>query len=124
MRSQKNLLIENGILKDYLIIKFGSRKMGMAPTGSGRRASYCYSPISRMTNTYIASGKSKPSEIITNTEYGIYVKYIGGGSVNPATGEYNFSITEGYMVVNGKITEPIKGATLIGCGIDTYRKLI
>ncbi|NFL95391.1 TldD/PmbA family protein [Clostridium botulinum] len=123
MKSQRNLLIEKGILKGYLIDKLGSRKMGMDPTGSGRRQSYCYTPTSRMTNTFIAAGNSTPEEIISNTEYGIYAKYMGGGSVNPATGEYNFNISEGYIVRNGKIEAPIKGATLIGDGINTLKKI-
>lgn len=76
-----------------------------------------------MTNTFIAAGNSTPEEIISNTEYGIYAKYMGGGSVNPATGEYNFNISEGYIVRNGKIEAPIKGATLIGDGINTLKKI-
>jgi len=123
MPTQRNLLIENGILKGYLIDKLGSRKMGMAPTGSGRRQSYCYAPTSRMNNTFIAAGNSTPEEIISNTEYGIYAKNMGGGSVNPATGDYNFSISEGYIIRNGKIAEPIKGAALIGNGMDTLNKI-
>ncbi|PWW32687.1 MULTISPECIES: TldD/PmbA family protein [Paenibacillus] len=123
MPSQRNLLIENGILKGYLIDKIGSRKMNMAPTGSARRESYRYSPTSRMTNTFIASGNSTPEEIISNTEYGIFAKYMGGGSVNTATGEYNFNVSEGYMVKNGKLVEPIKGATLIGDGMSTLKNI-
>ncbi|QOS76999.1 TldD/PmbA family protein [Paenibacillus sp. JNUCC31] len=123
MPSQRNLLIENGILKGYLIDKIGSRKMNMAPTGSARRESYRYSPTSRMTNTFIASGNSTPEEIISNTEYGIFAKYMGGGSVNTATGEYNFNVSEGYMVKNGKLAEPIKGATLIGDGMSTLKNI-
>ncbi|MBS4200984.1 TldD/PmbA family protein [Bacillus sp. FJAT-49732] len=123
MPTQKNLLIENGVLKGYLIDKLGSRKMKMAPTGSGRRQSYLYAPTSRMNNTYIAPGDSKPEDIIANTELGIYAKHLDGGSVNPATSDYNFSISEGYMIRDGKIAEPIKGAALIGKGIDTLKKI-
>ncbi|HWR61202.1 MAG TPA: TldD/PmbA family protein [Clostridia bacterium] len=121
--TQKNLLIEKGILKGYLIDRLGSRKMGMAPTGSGRRESYCYPPTSRMNNTFIAAGASTPEEIISNTEYGIYARNMGGGSVNPATGDYNFSVSEGYIIRNGKISEAVKGAALIGNGMDTLKKI-
>ncbi|WP_391207603.1 TldD/PmbA family protein [Psychrobacillus sp. L4] len=123
MKTQRNLLIENGILKGYLIDKVGSRKMGMDPTGSGRRESYKYAPTSRMNNTFIAPGTSSPEEIIANTEYGIYAKHLDGGSVNPATSDYNFTVSEAYMIRDGKIAEPIKGAALIGKGIDTLKKI-
>lgn len=121
--TKKNLLIEDGILKGYLIDKLGGRKLNMESTGSGRRKSYKIAPSPRMNNTYIAAGKSTPEEIIANTELGVYAKYMDGGSVNPATSDFNFAISEGYMIRNGKIAEPIKGATLIGKGIDTLKKI-
>ncbi|OCA83181.1 peptidase C69 [Bacillus sp. FJAT-27225] len=120
-KARKNVLIENGILKGYLIDKFNSRRMGMDSTGSGRRQSFRFAPTSRMTNTYIAPGKSTPEEIISNTEHGIYAKYMGGGQVNPATGDYNFAIEEAYEVKNGKLGRPLKGATLIGNGPKTLQ---
>src|SRR5699024_2936874 len=120
---RKNVLIENGILKGYLIDKLNGRRMGMESTGSSRRESYRYSPTSRMTNTYIAPGKSTPEEIIKNTQHGIYAKYMGGGSVNPATGDYNFAVMEAYLVENGEICQPLKGATLIGNGAKTLQKV-
>ena len=120
-KSRKNILIENGILKGYLIDKFNGRRMNMDATGSSRRESYRYNPTSRMTNTYIAPGKSTPEEIISSTENGIYAKYMSGGSVNTATGDYNFAIAEAYMVKNGKIGQPVKGATLIGNGPKTLQ---
>lgn len=123
MNTQRNLLIKDGILKGYLIDRLGSRKMGLQPTGSGRRQSYKFAPASRMNNTFIAKGESKPEDIISNTEYGIYAKELGGGSVNPATGDYNFSVNEGYIIKDGKIGELIKGAALIGNGMDTLRKI-
>ncbi|AIF50988.1 TldD/PmbA family protein [Pelosinus sp. UFO1] len=123
MPTRRNLLIENGVLKGYLIDKLGSRKMSMAPTGSGRRESYRYAPTSRMNNTYIAAGESTPEEIIQSTEFGIFAKSMGGGSVNTATGDYNFNVREGYMIRQGKIAEPIKGATLIGNGMSTLQKI-
>src|SRR5690606_7798264 len=120
-KSRKNVLIENGILKGYLIDKFNGRRMGMEATGSSRRESYRYNPTSRMTNTYIAPGKSTPEEIIASTEHGLYAKYMGGGSVNTSTGDYNFAIMEAYMVENGEIGKPVKGATLIGNGPKTLQ---
>lgn len=122
-KSQKNILIENGILKGYLIDKLNGRRMGMESTGSGRRQSYKFAPTSRMTNTYIAAGKSTKDEIISNTEYGLYARYMGGGSVNPATGDFNFAVMEGYIIKNGKLEKPVRGATLIGSGIDILQKI-
>lgn len=122
-KTRKNVLIENGILKGYLIDKLNGRRMGMESTGSSRRESYRFNPTSRMTNTYIAPGHSTPEEIIANTEHGLYAKYMGGGSVNTATGDYNFAIMEAYMVENGKIGKPVKGATLIGNGPETLQKV-
>ncbi|EOD01566.1 TldD/PmbA family protein [Caldisalinibacter kiritimatiensis] len=121
--TRKNVLIENGILKGYMIDKLNGRRMGMDSTGSARRQSYKYAPTSRMTNTYIANGESTKEEIIANTEYGLYAKYMGGGSVNPATGEFNFSVMEGYIVRNGKIEKPVRGATLIGKGLEVLKKI-
>lgn len=122
-KTRKNILIENGILKGYLIDKLGARRMGTKSTGSSRRESYKFAPTSRMTNTYIAPGSSTHDEIIANTEYGIFAKYLGGGSVDPATGDYNFAVNEGYIVRNGKIAEPVRGATLIGNGPKTLQKV-
>lgn len=116
--TRKNVLIENGILKGYMIDKLNGRRMGMEPTGSSRRESYKYAPTSRMTNTFIAAGKSTTDEIIKATENGIYAKYMGGGSVNPVTGDFNFAVQEGYLIKNSKIQEPVRGATLIGKGED------
>ncbi len=114
--SSRNVLIENGILKGYMIDLLGSRRMNMPATGSSRRQNYQYAPTSRMTNTYIAAGSSNPKDIISDTPYGLYAANMGGGSVDPATGEFNFAVTEGYMIRDGKIAEPVRGATLIGKG--------
>ena len=116
--AQKNVLIENGILKSYMIDKMGGRRMGMASTGSSRRQSYAYAPTSRMTNTYIANGEDKNEDIIRSIEYGLYAASMGGGSVNPTTGEFNFAVNEGYMIRNGEICEPVRGASLVGKGSD------
>ena len=121
--AQKNVLIENGILKTYMIDKFNGRRMGMASTGSARRQSYSYTPTSRMTNTYIAPGTDRNEDIIASMEYGLYAKDMGGGSVNPVTGEFNFSVKEGYMVRNGKICEPVRGASLVGKGSDVIMNI-
>ncbi|MDP3386132.1 MAG: TldD/PmbA family protein [Eubacteriales bacterium] len=119
----RNILIESGILRNYMIDKLNGRRMSMEATGSTRRQSYRFAPTSRMTNTFITNGKSSKEEIISNTEQGLYAKYMGGGSVNPATGEFNFSVMEGYKIENGKITSPLRGATLIGTGIDVLGKI-
>lgn len=121
--TKKNILIKDGILVGYMIDSRNGRRMNMDATGSARRESYKYSPTSRMTNTYIDNGESSVEEIIAATEYGIFAKKMGGGSVNPATGEFNFSVSEGYLIENGKVTKPIKGATLIGSGKDTLLKI-
>lgn len=120
---QKNVLLENGVLKGYMIDKLGARRMGMAQTGAGRRESYQYAPTSRMTNTYIAPGKSSHDDIISNTEYGLYAKNMGGGSVNTATGDFNFAVLEGYIIREGKIAEPVRGATLIGTGLEVLQNI-
>lgn len=116
--TQKNTLIENGILKSYMIDKLNGRRMGMKATGSSRRQSYKFAPTSRMTNTYIAAGDDKPEDIIKSIDNGLYAKKMGGGSVNPVTGEFNFAVSEGYLVKNGEIVEPVRGASLIGKGSD------
>ncbi|MCD2501451.1 TldD/PmbA family protein [Clostridium sp. NSJ-145] len=117
-KTQKNVLIENGILKSYMIDRLNGRRMGMAPTGSGRRQSYKFAPTSRMTNTYIDNGEDSPEEIIKSIKDGLYAKKMGGGSVNPVTGEFNFAVSEGYIVKNGEIQEPVRGASLIGKGSE------
>ncbi len=121
--AQRNVLIENGVLKSYMIDKFNGRRMGMASTGNSRRQSYRYTPTSRMTNTYIAAGNDKNEDIIASMEYGLYAASMGGGSVNPVTGEFNFSVNEGYMVRNGKICEPVRGASLVGKGSEIIQNI-
>ena len=121
--TQRNVLIENGILKGYLIDKLNSRRMNMAPTGSGRRESYLFAPTSRMTNTFIDNGPDKNEDIIASIDLGLYAAGVGGGSVNPVTGEFNFSVNEGYMIRNGKIAEPVRGASLIGRGSEVIQNI-
>ncbi|MDR1127736.1 MAG: TldD/PmbA family protein [Treponema sp.] len=122
-KTRRNVLIENGILKGYLVDRLNGIKMGMAPTGSSRRESYRFAPTSRMTNTFFAAGKDTQEDIISSTEYGLYAKKMGGGSVNPATAEFNFAVTEGYLIRNGKIAEPVRGATLIGKGDEVLMNI-
>lgn len=110
------VLIEKGILKNYMIDKLNGRRMNMPVTGSARRQSYSFAPTSRMRNTFIAPGEHDEDEIIRTMGDGLYAKQMGGGSVNPATGEFNFAVTEGYLVKDGKIDRPVRGATLIGKG--------
>ncbi len=116
--TQRNVLIENGILKNYMIDRLGSRRMGMPMTGSARRQNYGYEATSRMTNTFIANGPDKNEDIIASMENGLYCRKMGGGSVNPLTGAFNFSVAEGYLVKNGKICEAVRGASLVGTGSE------
>ena len=114
--TRRNVLIENGILKQYMVDRLGSRRLGMPMTGNSRRQDYHYEPTSRMTNTFIDNGPDKNEDIIRSIEYGLYAKKMGGGSVNPLTGDFNFAVSEGYIVRNGEICEPVRGASLIGNG--------
>ena len=121
--AQRNVLIEKGVLKSYMIDKFNGRRMGMESTGNARRQSYAYTPTSRMTNTYIAPGEDSNEAIIGSIEYGLYAKEMGGGSVNPVTGEFNFAVNEGYIVRNGVVCEPVRGASLVGKGSDVIMNI-
>ena len=121
--SQRKVLIENGVLKNYMIDRLGGRRMGMDPNGSSRRQSYAYETTSRMTNTFIAPGNDNNDDIIASIEYGLYAKELGGGSVNPVTGAFNFAVREGYLVRNGKICEPVRGASLIGIGSEVIQNI-
>ncbi len=123
MATQKTTLIEKGILKSYIVDRVGALQTGYQRTGSGRRESYKYAPASRMRNTYIAPGTSSLEKMIGDVEHGLYAKVMGGGSVSPGTGEYNFGVVEAYLIKNGKVTKPVKGAALIGRGIDTLAKI-
>lgn len=119
--TRRNVLIENGILKSYMVDRLDARRMGLAPTGNARRQSYRFAPAARMTNTFIAPGQSRPADLIANTEHGLYVAAINGGSVNAATGDFNFAALESYLIEGGKITRPVRGATLIGNGGQILR---
>jgi TldD protein len=122
MPAQRTLLIENGILKNFISDRTGFMRTGHPRTGSGRRQSYAYAAASRMRNTYIAPGSYSLDDLFNSVEKGIYCKQMGGGSVG-ATGEFNFSVSEAYLIENGQITKPLKGATLIGTATDIMNKI-
>ena len=123
MPTQKTTLIENGILKTFLADRIGAAEVGVPRSGSARRESYAYAPVSRMRNTFIAAGNSSLTDMLTAAEGGLYAKKMGGGSVNPATGEFNFAVEEGYRIKNGKLAEPVRGATLIGKGHEIMKEI-
>ena len=114
--TRRNVLIEKGVLRNYMVDRFNGRRMGMQSTGSARRQSYAYTPTSRMTNTFIAAGSDRNEDIIASIDRGLYCAKMGGGSVNPVTGEFNFAVSEAYLVENGRIGRPVRGASLIGKG--------
>lgn len=115
---QKRVLIKDGVLTSYMIDTLNGRRMNMPSTSSSRRQSYKYEPTSRMSNTYIAAGKDSFEDLFKGVKKGLYAKKMGGGSVNPQTGEFNFAVNEGYMIEDEKITYAVKGASLIGNGAD------
>jgi len=121
--SQCNVLIEDGILKSYLQDKLNARLMGVAPTGNGRRESYAHIPMPRMTNTYMLPGNYAPEEIIQSVDKGLYAANFGGGQVDITSGKFVFSTSEAYLIEKGKITRPVKGATLIGNGPDVLKRV-
>jgi TldD protein len=116
-------LIENGILKGYMQDKLNARLMGVPPTGNGRRESYQHLPMPRMTNTYMLAGPHDPEEIIHSVKKGLYAKNFGGGQVDITSGKFVFSASEAYLIEDGKITRPVKGATLIGNGPDVLTRV-
>ena len=120
---QRRVLIKDGILKSYMIDKLNGRRMNAEATGSSRRQNYKFAPTSRMSNTYIDNGKSTFDEIIADTKYGLFAKKLGGGSVNPGNGDFNFSVSEGYIIRDGKIAEPVRGASLVGNGGNILTKI-
>lgn len=121
--TRRNLLIEKGVLKGYLVDRYNGRRMGMESTGSCRRQSYRFIPTSRMNNTFIDAGHSTLEEIIGATDSGLYAKKLGGGSVDITTGEFNFAVMEGYLIKNGRIDKPVRGATLIGTGLEVLQRI-
>jgi TldD protein len=122
--TQRTVLIEKGILKGYMQDTMNARLMNTESTGNGRRESYAHLPMPRMTNTFMLNGHSTPEEIIASVEKGIYAANFGGGSVDITSGKFVFSASEAYLIENGKITRPVKGATLIGNGPDVMNKIV
>ncbi|MBP6122560.1 metalloprotease TldD [Providencia sp.] len=120
---QYNVLIENGVLRNYIQDKLNARLMGVSPTGNARRESYAHLPMPRMTNTYMLAGDSTPEEIIASVEKGLYAPNFGGGQVDITSGKFVFSTSEAYLIENGKITSPVKGATLIGSGVEAMQQI-
>lgn len=116
-------LIENGILKGYMQDKMNARLMGVAPTGNGRRESFAHLPMPRMTNTYMRPGPHDPAEIIASVDRGLYAVNFGGGQVDITSGKFVFSASEAYLIENGKVTRPVKGATLVGNGPDVLTRV-
>ncbi|MGL1007664.1 TldD/PmbA family protein [Vibrio vulnificus] len=123
METQRTQLIKDGKLTSFMVDKMGGLKTGYAPTGSGRRQNYKFAPTSRMRNTFIEEGDSTFDEMISSIEKGIYAKKLGGGSVQPGTGEFNFAVREAYLIENGKITKPLKTATLISTGPKVLKEI-
>ncbi len=121
--TQYNVLIEDGILRGYMQDTLNARLMGVAPTGNGRRESFAHLPMPRMTNTYMLAGSHAPEEIIASVKKGLYAPNFGGGQVDITSGKFVFTASEAYLIEDGKITRPVKGATLIGNGPDTMNKV-
>ena len=117
------MLIEDGILKGYMQDSLNARLMGVAATGNGRRESYAHIPMPRMTNTYMLNGDKDPEEIIRSVKKGLFAKNFGGGQVDIVSGKFVFSAAEAYLIENGRITHPVKGATLIGNGPDALTRV-
>jgi TldD protein len=121
--SQRNVLIEDGILKGYIQDSMNARLMGVAPTGNGRRESYAHVPMPRMTNTYMLAGDKSPDEIVASIKKGLYATNFGGGQVDITSGKFVFSASEAFWVENGKIQYPVKGATIVGNGPDALTRV-
>ena len=121
--TRRNILIKEGVLTSYLIDYINSKIMKSQPTSSGRRESYKFSPTSRMTNTFLLPGTDKIEDMISSIKYGLYAKNLGGGSVNTSTGDFNFAVNEAYLIENGHITTPVKGASLIGNGSEIIKRV-
>ena len=121
--TQRNVLIEDGVLTDYMWDYLRARKEGRASSGNGRRQSYQDLPMVRMTNTFLLAGDEDPDEIVAQTPHGVYVAQLGGGQVNTATGDFVFGMTEAYLIEDGRITEPLRNANLIGNGPDVLSKI-
>ena len=121
--TQPTVLIEDGVLRGYMQDKLNARLMGVKPTGNGRRQSYAHLPMPRMTNTFMKAGNHDPQEIIESVDRGIFAANFGGGQVDITSGRFVFSATEAYLIEKGKVTRPIRGATLIGNGPEVMNRI-
>nr|MDQ3757351.1 TldD/PmbA family protein [Actinomycetota bacterium] len=121
--AQRNVLIQDGVLTDYMWDFLRARKAGRASSGNGRRETYQHLPMVRMTNTYLLAGEEDPEELVRQTSNGVYVAQMGGGQVNTATGDFVFGMTEAYLIENGEVTEPLRDANLIGNGPEVLRNI-
>lgn len=124
MPSQRTVLIDRGVLTSFIVDKVGALKTGHARTGSGRRQNYTFAPASRMRSTFIDNGTQTPDELIRDVKHGLYARKMGGGSVTPGTGDYNFAVNEAYMIRDGELAEPIKGASLVGNGAQDLKNIV
>jgi TldD protein len=122
--TERTVLIENGVLKSYMVDRLGSLLTGYRPTGSGRRQDYTFAPTSRMRNTFIAPGNTPKEKLFEGIEFGLYAADMGGGQVRPGSGEYNFAVKEGYIIRHGRIEEPVRGAMLVGKGPESIQKVV
>jgi len=122
--TRRTVLIERGILKSYMVDRWGSLLTGYKVTGSGRRQDYTFAPTSRMRNTFIAAGETPLDQLFAQVEFGLYTKEMRGGQVKPGSGEYNFGVQEAYLIRNGQIAEPVRGAMLVGKGPETIRRVV
>ncbi|MHB1512268.1 MAG: metalloprotease TldD [Acidiferrobacter sp.] len=121
--TQNTVLIERGVLRGYILDRMNARLMGMAPTGNGRRESYAHLPMPRMTNTYMLAGETPPEEILASVKKGLYAVNFGGGQVDITSGKFVFSASEAYLIENGRIGRPVRGATIIGNGPDVLKRV-
>jgi TldD protein len=122
-RSHRTVMFEDGVLRGWLYDRLRAEKDGVPSTGNGRRQSYAHPPIPRMTNTYILNGSSDAADILSSTDHGVHVTNLGGGQVNPATGDFVFGVTEGFLIEHGEVTTPVRGANLIGRAIETMSQV-
>lgn len=123
-KTESTVLIRNGVLESYMVDRHGALLTGYRPTGSGRRQDYTFAPTSRMRNTYVEPGDTPREKLFEGIELGLYAPTLGGGQVKPGSGEYNFAVNEGYLIRNGEIAEPVRGAMLLGKGPDSIRKIV
>ena len=122
--TRRTVLIEGGVLRSYMVDRWGALRTGYEPTGSGRRENYTYAPTSRMRNTFIAPGDASLDDVFSGVDEGLYAKNMRGGQVKPGSGEYNFGVQEAYMIRHGKIAEPVRGAMLVGKGPETLQRVV